>query len=282
MIDATVRMFGNGHTVQLTNTFSELMRQPRGGGWGMAPVINTWFEGAGDGARLRGTRRTQRTLSIPVKAIGSTRQEVEDQVRRLVAAIRDPFRVYVDFADGRSYYVDAAYDAGAEGSYGPNPNVMTDLPLSLKADPYWTSQQFQSFLIAPGASSDPFLPELAGLHVGSSAAFGEVTILNVGDVPSKPTWTIHGPGTNPSVVFGQMGFTLERELTETDIITVAFEDGLWRVTDQNGDNVYADLAPAPWFPEFPPGASIVQVSMADVTSASYIRGIYPEMREVVY
>ena len=84
MIDTTIRLVGaNGTTVTLLDTAEELMRRPGGSGWGMAPVANSWFEGAGDGARLRGTRRLQRELVIPITAFGTDRAGVEVQLRKL-------------------------------------------------------------------------------------------------------------------------------------------------------------------------------------------------------
>ncbi|UKH48453.1 minor tail protein [Microbacterium phage Katzastrophic] len=284
MIDATIRLVGaNGQSVTLQDTANQLMRQPGGGGWGMVPVVNSWFEGAGDGAVLRGTRRVQRELVIPIKAFGMRRQQVEDQLRRLTNAIREPFRVFMDYTDGRSYWIEAVYEAGAAGQYGNNPNRMADMPIVLKCgDPYWTSVQAQSFIVKP-ALGDPFLPELAGLHVSSSVAQGQVTVTNIGDVASRPTWTITGPGSGLELLLNGRGLTLpDYTLDTTTIVTISFEDGGWLIEDQTGENLYPYLGPAPWFPEFPPGTSLVDVALADATAATSIQAIYPERREVMY
>ncbi|QOP64252.1 minor tail protein [Microbacterium phage Quenya] len=284
MIDATIRLVGaNGTSVTLLDTPDELMRAPGGSGWGMAPVVNSWFEGAGDGARLRGTRRVQRELVIPIHAFGMSRGEVEVQLRRLAGAIREPFKVFWDYADGRSYYIDAVYEAGAQGQYGPAPERKAELPIVLKCpDPYWTSVQFQTFTVKP-ALGDPLLPELAELHVSSSVAQGQVTVHNIGDVASRPTWTITGPGSGLSLTLGGRGLVLpDYVMTAGTVVTVKFEDGGWTIKDQAGNNLYTELGPAPWFLEFPPGTSVVDVSMADATTATSIQAIYPERREVMY
>ncbi len=109
MSDTTVRLVGrNGQSIELLDSAEELMRAPGGSGWGMAPVANSWFEGAGDGARLRETHLLQRELNIPVTAFGMGRAEVEVQLRRLVGAIREPLTIFVDYDDGRSYYIPAS------------------------------------------------------------------------------------------------------------------------------------------------------------------------------
>ncbi|AUG84813.1 minor tail protein [Microbacterium phage Dismas] len=284
MIDATVRFVGaNGTSVTLLDTADGLMRRPGGSGWGMAPVVNSWFEGAGDGARLRGTRRVQRELVVPVSAFGTDRQGVENLIRQLAGAIRNPFRVFMDYADGRSYWIEAVYEAGASGTYGNNPEHQNDLPLVFKCpDPYWTSVQFQTLEVKP-ALGLPLLPELAELHVSSSVAQGQVTVENVGDVASRPTWTITGPGSGLSITIGGRGIVLPAyTIAAGTVITVKFEEGGWTIKNQLGQSLYTQLGPAPWFPEFPPGTSVVDVSMADATTATSISAIYPERREVMY
>lgn len=285
MIDSTVRLVGNGYTVTLTDSAEELHRQPGGSGWGMAPVVNSWFEGAGDGDVHRGTRRPRRQLVIPVGAFGGTPRQVERAIRDLVRIIRDPFRVYVDFEDGQTFWIEAVYEAGVEGVYSANPSQLANMVITLSCpDPYWTSDASQSFVIAPVPADAPFLPKFAALNVASSAAFGEVTVMNSGDVASRPTLTIHGPGTNPTFKVNGVGFVLLKTLSTTDIVTVEYRDGGWVIEDQTGANLYGDLQtdPVPIFPELPRGASVVTATMSSTGTQSYIRGIYPERREVVY
>jgi hypothetical protein len=287
MIDTTVRLVGGGYSVTLTDSAEELHRQPGGSGWGMAPVINSWFEGAGDGALLRGTRRAVRELVIPIAAFGGTPRQVEASIRSMVRIIRKPFRVYIDVhATGQSFWIDAVYNSGLEGVYSMTPDQWNDAQIVLHCpDPYWTSEVSQSFVIAPKPADAPFLPELAGLHVASSAAFGEITVSNVGDVESKPTITIHGPGTNPTFLVNGQGFLLQKVLGPTQLVRVEFRNGGWVIEDvDSGNNLYGQLAqdPPPIFPELPPGVSVVTATMTDTGTQSYIRAIYPERREVVY
>ncbi|WNO26441.1 minor tail protein [Microbacterium phage BabyDaisy] len=284
MIDATIRLVGaNGTSVTLLDTAEKLMREPGGSGWGMAPVVNSWFEGAGDGARLRGTRRVQRELVIPISAFGLSRSEVEVELRRLAGAIREPFKVFMDYADGRSYWIDAVYEAGASGQYGPNPERRAQLPIVLKCpDPYWTSVQYQTLLVEP-AVGDPLLPELAELHVSSAIAAGQVNVTNVGDVTSRPTWTITGPGTGLSIMIDGRGLSLPTySITAGTTVTIKYADGGWTIKTNTGTSLYPQLGPAPWFPEFPPGVSTVDITMGGATTATKIKAVYPERREVMY
>lgn len=283
MIDATVRFVGaNGRSVTLQNTASQLMREPGGSGWGMVNVVNSWFEGAADGARLRGTRRVQRDLTVPVSAFGANRDDVETQLRQLTNVIHEPFQVFMEYNDGRAYWITAVYDSGASGAYTPDPEHWAQMPLVFKCpDPYWTSVAFQSFSVKP-ASGAPFLPELANLHVTSSVAQGQITINNVGDIASRPTWTIKGPGGNLSIAYNGVGLVLNKALTAADVVTIKWEDYGWKIEDGAGVNLYPLLGPAPFFPEFPPGTSVIDVTMTDADANTTIQVIYPERREVMY
>lgn len=285
MIDSTVRLTGQGLTVTLTDTPEQLHRRPGGSGWGMAPVANSWFEGAGDGARLRGTRRTRRELSIPIDVLGNSRQEIEDSIRSLVRIIREPFLVHVDRVSGESFYIEAVYESGLEGVYTTSPEYWNQISIVLSCpDPYWTSEAVQSFVIAPVPAAYPFVQRLSALPVASSAAFGQITIENTGDVPSRPTWTIKGPGVNPTINIAGDGLVLTRTLTASNVITITYADGGWTIVDETGANQYPLLAtsPAPVFPLIPVGTTLATVSMTGTDPTSYVRAVYPERREVVY
>jgi hypothetical protein len=283
MIDSKVRLTGGGYTVVLTDSAEALHRQPGGGGWGMAPVINSWFEGAGDGAMLRGTRRTPRELRIPVAAFGADTRAVESNIRNLVRIIRNPFLVHIDLDDGQSFWITATYDSGLEGVYTASPDQWAQATIVLKCpDPFWTSDASQAFVVAPNPALTPLLDEFANLHVASAAAFGTVSVTNVGDVESRPTWTVHGAGTAVTLEVDGVGLTLTRALSASDIVTIAYADGGWTVKDQTGLNLYAYLSASPVFPTLPPGGSIVTASMTGTDTNAYIRCVYPERREVVY
>lgn len=285
MFDSKVRLSGGGYTITLTNTAEELHRAPNGSGWGMAPVANFWFEGAGDGDHHRGTRRMRRELTIPIQAFGNTPRQVEANIRNLVRIVRNPFKVYIDINSGPTFWIDAVYVSGIEGAYTVAPEQWADLPVVLHCpDPYWTSSQSQSFTVAPIEAATPFLEDFSAMHVASSAAFGEVLVSNIGDVESPPTWTIHGPGTNPTILVNGDGFILNKVLTSSDIVTVTYVNGGWTIVDQTDANLYGDLDtdPPPIFPLLPPGNSNVTASMTGTGVESYINCIYPERREVVY
>jgi len=283
MIDSKVRLTGNGYTVTLKDSADGLHRQPGGGGWGMAPVVNSWFEGAGDGEQLRGVRRTRRELQIPISAFGADRAEVEDNIRSLVRVIRGPFQVHVDYSNGESFWIEATYDSGLEGVYTVAPEHWNEATIILKCpDPYWTSDASQAFVIAPTPADAPFIPLLAGLHVASAAAFGTVGVSNVGDVESRPTWIIHGPGAALHIAVNGVGLVLNKTFLSTDIVTIKYEGGGWTIKDQAGVNQYPYLDPAPVFPVLPPGGSIVTASMTSTGTETYIQCVYPERREVVY
>lgn len=285
MIDSTIRLTGQGNTITLTDSPEQLHRRPGGAGWGMAPVANSWFEGAGDGARLRSTRRTQRELTIPVDVLGANRQEIEDNIRSLVTIIREPFMIHVDRASGESFYIEAVYESGMEGVYSTAPEYWNQVGLVFKCpDPYWTSEAVQQLLVAPVPAPFPFVQRLSALPVASSAAFGQVTIENTGDVESRPSWTIHGPGAATTLNIAGKGLVLNRTLTSANTIYITYNGVGWTIVDELGANQYPFLAtsPAAVFPVIPKGNSLATVSMTGTDANSFIRAVYPERREVVY
>lgn len=285
MIDSKVRLTGGGYTITLSDSAEKLQRQPGGGGWGMVPVVNSWFEGAGDGATLRGTRRTQRELSIPFAAFGANAREVEANLRQLVRIIRNPFLVHIDLADGQSFSITAVYDSGLEGAYTAAPDKWATATLVLKCpDPYWVSDASQAFIIAPTPAASAFLALYSGLPVASSAAFGTVAATNIGDVDSRPTWTVHGPGDALTLAVNGVGLILNKVLSSTDIVTIQYVNGGWTITDQTGLNLYTYLATSPpaVFPVLPPGGSVVTATMTGTGVASFIQCVYPERREIIY
>lgn len=285
MIDSTIRLTGQGYTINLTDSPEQLHRRPGGAGWGMAPVVNSWFEGAGDGARLRSTRRTQRELTIPLDVLGNSRQEIEDAIRSLVQIIREPFMVHIDRASGESFYIEAVYESGLEGVYTTAPKHWNQLSIVLKCpDPYWTSDAVQQFKVAPVPAPYPFVDRLAALPVASSAAFGQVTIENTGDVESRPSWTIKGPGSLATLNIAGRGIVLNRTLLATNYIYIKHDGAGWTIVDELGANQYPFLntMPAPVFPVIPKGSSLATVAMTGTDATSFIMAVYPERREVVY
>jgi len=57
-------------------------------GSGLVPVLNSWFEGAGDGARWRGSRKSSRLYLLPIIVHGATSGEVEANQRMIARALR--------------------------------------------------------------------------------------------------------------------------------------------------------------------------------------------------
>lgn len=269
--------------IRLRDDARDYLRTQGGAGWGLAPVAHQWFEGAGDGAVLRSQRRAQRAYTLPTVLFGGDRQQVEDRLRAWARVVRDPFRIQVDYPDGRGYWISAAYDSGASGVYSDSPERYADLSsvTFICGDPYWTSTQMQSFAVRQGTPSPGLLPWLSMLMVSQSAAFGEVPVTNVGDVHSAPRWTVRGPGHLTVSVDGR-GFSTKVPLSVDDVLTIRKERFGWTVKDQSGANRYGSITPGAIFPEFPPGESTVVVVMTGTTMASSVVASFAERREIVY
>jgi hypothetical protein len=268
---------GATDTIDLRMDAQDYLRAKGGSGWGMAPVANFWFEGVGDGAQYRGTRRTKRTYVMPVAVLAPDPRDLEDRIRRMSQLIRDPFVIQAEYSDGRIFTIPAVYDSGAEGSEDSGWSH-AQFPLTFQCgDPYWTSEQVWS-LNWSDASQVAFL---ATLTLSASTLSGTREVNNRGDVEVRPSWVIQAPFDSVAVSVGGVGFSFTQTLA-SGFLSIKWEKDGWKVTDQAGVNRYNGFASTPRFPLFPRGLSQVDVTITGVGAGTRVSVFWPERREVVY
>lgn len=257
-------------------------------GFGIAPTEVAMVEGAGDGARYRFTRKGVRDIDLPVYLFGADRAEVHARQRRLSNALRDlpsfpAAKLVYTTEPGDVYSIEVHYVAGAETQFGDGVTGERRARwlLTLRCpDPFWTARDAVSIPALRSSSADPFLSELAALHVGASQVIGDVLVENPGDVDAPVTWVLNGPGDAWSFTRNDgQSFTLGA-IVAGETITVDTARGT--VVDQLGANRYALLGSAPKLFSFPGGSSTVSVSVVNATAETVVNAFFKPRVEVMF
>ena len=256
-------------------------------GTGLAPRQVQWFEGAGDGARWRGSRTRPRTITMRIDIIGADRtallaelgllallldQNAEQPRLRLIEPSGDVWSTQVVFVAGLD---DWAWGVDTDG----RTRVRTSLTLQ-SGDPHWTRETASDFEVRVTSSGRGLLPKLSRLRLTSSQAMGSRTVESPGDTVAYPVWQITGPGSNPTLI-GAGGEVLRWEgtLAAGEVLTIDTQRNT--VVDQTGANRYDKLASAPRFWSIRPGISTVSVTMDGATTASRITCAWRPRRQVM-
>jgi hypothetical protein len=163
----------------------------------------------------------------------------------------------------------------------PQQSYLTqDVILSLHAaDPYYYADEatVETFTVNIG-EPEPFLHPggFFPLHLSSNVFFAGPTIDNPGQVESWPTWTIRGPGTNPSLRNATTGevMTFGRTLGAGEMIVVALSRAGATITDGLGTRLYSTLSNPSTVWAIQPGINRVQIGMSGATSASSVTLTY--------
>lgn len=246
-------------------------------GFGLPPVQVRWAEGAGHGAKYRGTRVLPRDIDMPIHLFGRDRQEVSELASRLSRMLAgecllrasDPvegeWRCRVVRVGGGDYvYGDPAGTTGGD-------DLSTVVTLRA-GDPFW--QRVRAELTVVQAASGRGLlrgtESLTQMRLSSSQAYGAVSLTNSGDVESYPFARIEGPATGFTATSpdGLRKVRWTGTLAVDETLTFDFRRGV--VVDHAGASRYHQLDKAPTFWTVPPGSSTATLSLDGATAASSI------------
>ena len=264
---------------------SNYILNPEFAGFGIPPAQVRIQPSAGDGGVFRHSKKAIRNVDLVVTILGANRAEVQTKLRRLSRLVQDskgPTRINANYSDGETLFLEGHYVGGAESVWGSEAGTIWNRwVISFQCpQPYWERDDEVSFIIGEEPTGRGLLPELTKLKVSSGQTLGEVTINNVGDVPSYPKWIILGPITNLSVSNGTQTFTIPSEIEAGDSITV---DAITaEVYNEAGDNLYSLLGPAPKLFQIPPGLSTITVTGDDVSASTRVGFYYKPRFEVVH
>lgn len=273
-------------------------------GTGMVGVSVQWAEGAGDGKSFRGGKTLGRQFDLPVKIYAdSSNWEDRDLVRARYAKLAQvmsldnaPVRVTLDLdadGDGDAWWADMVRVGGGDFSWQTDTDGRSYLKVvfTLEAgDPYWTSEDQESKVIEPvGVGLGILGPgiSLAQLRVGSTSGFGEISILNTGDVAAYPVWTFEAPFSGFAIV-SQYNEVLTWDSVEAGIgaskatgyIRVNTQDGT--VVDETGANRYTGLGERPQFWAVRPGQTDASATMDDAGAGTRATVVWNRRREVLF
>lgn len=241
-----------------------------------------WIEDAAPGLPgtvLRGVERKPLDWDLPIYVNGDSPAQLHQRKRDLM--------YWLDPSRGDGAFQNTAADGETRVLYCRSAGVdfVEDNPahcfvvVSMHApEPYWyapaaTSESYAAMFGAPVPFlSSPFFP----LNLTSTVLFAGPTIDNPGDVESWPTWTVIGPGTNPSLRNTTTGevLTFTRTLAAGDMIVATIARDSFTVTDGLGTRLYSTVSNAsiPW--SIRPGINRLQLGMEGATNASSITLAY--------
>lgn len=246
-------------------------------GFGITGQTNHWFEGAGDGATYRGSRILPREIELPIFVREIDRSKLNDlmsRISQIVSPRLAPARLDFGLPGGETWYTYVVRESGGDyvrRSKDSNNQTWYKTVLMFKAgDPFWTRTNSTNFIVTQDTSGRGLLPNLAELQVSFSGAFGQLTVTNPGDSPTKPFWTLNGPFTHVQLI-GPNGEQLVWNGTIAAGKKLYIDVRNSTVIDSDGVNRYDGLStsPAPIFWRLDPGQSPVTVVMDGTTVASY-------------
>lgn len=246
----------------------------------------------GDGAFYAGTRYGPRPIDLVVTIESATvSQQIarKDRLQRALDRRNGEARLVCTPPEGgvgAARSIGIRYSAGWDGGTDPDFHLTYErIPFTFAAlDPLWRA--VDPITVTWGVSaSKPFLSateDFFPVILGSSTVLGAVELNNPGDEDSPAVWRILGPGGPVSVAPGAypededipvgVGFTLDTELEEFDVVFVRTPDGGRPGFARSGDdvNVYDLLGTSPKLWPIPPGVSTAQVRMIGAEPGSEV------------
>ena len=247
-------------------------------GFGFPNVANQWFEGAGDGSTYRGTRVLAKDIELPLRMQGKDRETLNNQISQLARMFdpeNGPVQLVYGMPDDDIWYMSIRREGGGDWVRGveSNRNRWIKTVFSLRAgDPYWTRDRPEGFIVRQDTSGRGLLVGgyLAKMLLSRAAAFGSLTVENIGDAKAWPLWTITGP-LDRITLTGARGEVIDWVGTLSGSQGLIIDAQAGTVVDFTGANRYDGLAPAPNFWPIRPGSSVVSVTGTGVTSGSAIQ-----------
>ena len=234
------------------------------------PRSTRYQEGAGDGGRRLGSRAKVRPLLLKLAVHGSlgAQRALIDRLRRIVLAEDATLTATID---GVSWTLGVSYDNGLEGDYALSKATsrLTLIDLAMTApQPFWEAASPWSEQYSVMSGGEPFLPELAGLHVaGSSLGDGVHHVDITSDAPMPVTVDVTGPADTVGFSIGGVGWTSGAVASGSHLRVWRSEDGLPMV-QVDGKDAWATLRQGPRFPLLQPGGNDIDITVTGAAAAT--------------
>lgn len=286
MVDISVSLIGANNDVISLDADSDFILTKGLLGFGI-PATSVRVDGsASDGGVWRHSKRGVRQLDLPVAIIGTTRQDVEDKLRRLTRLLSDrrgATTIRVSYGSGESWELDAHYTGGAESQYGDSGSeTWMQWTLSMQApQPFWKRTSTEAYLLTAGTTGRGLIPHFAELQLSSSQAIGVLNIENPGDVSSFPVWQIQGPIDTITITSDTgLSFSYTAAIASGESIHINTEAGT--VLDADGNNHYSYLGASPKLFQIPAANSSLTVEATGADSETAISMFYQPRKEIVH
>lgn len=254
-------------------------------GFGIPPTEVRIEPSASDGGVFRYSRRGVRELDLPIVVFGHDRDNVEHNLRRLSAILREtPFKIRATYDTGEQWDLEGIYVGGGETQYGQDAGktycrwvVQVQCP-----QPFWVSTQSVSYTVGSGDAGRSLIPWLAEMRVSSSQAIGSINVENPGDVESYPVWTLTGPFDQATISGGEglQTFVYDSQVAAGETVIVDTRQGT--VKSISGNNLYANLGVSPKLFAIPAGTSQASVTATNTTSATSVSLSFQPRKEIVH
>ena len=256
-------------------------------GLGLPREVVTFRESAAGGGRVVSHRRAMRDAVLVINVHGSDRADVEAKARALGAALRTSSAptLVARYSDGETWRLPFVRNDGGEDSYDSGGDRLLTWQIDVRCpQPLWVREKPVDVpKVRASSERHGLLPYLTVMPLTGSTAAGAFSIENPGDEPVPIQWRLTGPaGVGSEVAVGSRGFTLASAIDNDEVISILYSPGVgWSVTDQDGENRYEILGPAPKFPLAPVGVAAGSAVLVDADSDTELAGWFVPQREVV-
>lgn len=284
MVDIQISLIGNDDEILLDHGGDYILTTGTIG-FGIPPTEVRIEPSASDGGVFRFSRRDVRELDMPIVIFGHDRDNVEFNLRRLSAILREtPFKIRATYDTGEQWDLEGIYIGGGETQYGSDAGkqycrwvVQVQCP-----QPFWVSNSSVSYTVGSGDAGRSLIPWLAEMRVSSSQAIGAINVENPGDVDSYPVWNLTGPFDQATITNtdGSQVFVYDEIVAAGQTITVDTRTGT--VQNSSGTNMYSNLGPSPKLFPIPAGTSQATVAATNTTSATAISLSFQPRKEIVH
>lgn len=210
-------------------------------------------------------------LSISATSEANLRALLRDLMKRMNPK-RGQGRIRVTSPIGDQREITCLYAAGLEGEEkedvtGPQ---FQAFPLAFTAyDPYWyaVSSVSKTFTLGTPTVFFPVFP----VFFSPSAIVASDTVVNDGDEPAQPVWTVTGPGEEIRLVNSTTGdyiYLQSNALGPGEVLTIDTRDNIKTLTLQDGTSVFNWLSVDSSMWALDAGSTTVLLQMTGTTAAS--------------
>jgi phage-related protein len=232
------------------------------------------------GNRRRATKANAREIMIPVVIYADDgRQAFLARKRRLLEDLSpldgDDGRgtLTLTEANGSARSITAIYASGAEGSEDLDAAGRRWISYALTfvaESPFWLGTDIGREFRAP--NDEPFFPFGIPWAVADSQVLGAgVQIVNPGNVPAYPIWTINGPISRATFTHPSGGsWTLTRDLTGGDVAVVDTRERIGTALLNGAENLWPDIDETAVMWPLLPGLNTVDLIVTGSTSDTVV------------